>query len=255
MSCSWLSPWVSFFPDHLLLPSNTHSQGWCAEGLNRLAQVCALKIGVEFEYVTQHLPAMLYEQKVYAGTVPTRDVLHDWYNGLVWLLFPNTKRQISIQHVDANIDLNSGNGRNSVRNVLTLFDESGALLLTSQQEFMHALSHHDWHAVFVKYRAYWHSDVQLNVFGHGLLEALHQPYKGLCAKVWMLCLPKNHLVFRTKQSELYGVLDTCLAEQIVLMRHPKQLQPLPVMGVPGWFEQNEQLDFYLDRSVFRPKPT
>ena len=30
------------------------------------------------------------------------------------------------------------------------------------------------------------------------------------------------------------------------------LMPLPVLGIPGWWEQNENPDFYSDRAVFRP---
>ena len=29
--------------------------------------------------------------------------------------------------------------------------------------------------------------------------------------------------------------------------------PMPVLGLPGWFAENESLDCYDDESVFRPK--
>ena len=37
-----------------------------------------------------------YERHIHqTGTVPTRDNLHDFFNGLVWLQFPHTKRRLN----------------------------------------------------------------------------------------------------------------------------------------------------------------
>ena len=33
---------------------------------------------------------------------------------------------------------------------------------------------------------------------------------------------------------------------------PHDLMPLPVLGIPGWWAQNENPDFYSDPVVFRP---
>ena len=39
---------------------------------------------------------MAYEQFVFErGAVPTRDGLHDFFNGLCWMLFPETKRRLN----------------------------------------------------------------------------------------------------------------------------------------------------------------
>jgi hypothetical protein len=34
----------------------------------------------------------------------------------------------------------------------------------------------------------------------------------------------------------------------------QSLIPLPVLGVPGWWPENEDADFYDDPTVFRPIP-
>ena len=35
---------------------------------------------------------------------------------------------------------------------------------------------------------------------------------------------------------------------------PAPLRPMPVLGVPGWWEPNEAPAFYRDARVFRPAP-
>ena len=34
----------------------------------------------------------------------------------------------------------------------------------------------------------------------------------------------------------------------------KPFLPLPVLGIPGWWPANEDLEFYRDKQVFRPAP-
>jgi hypothetical protein len=35
----------------------------------------------------------------------------------------------------------------------------------------------------------------------------------------------------------------------------RTLQPLPVLGIPGWAPENEDAAFYDDEQVFRPRRT
>jgi len=35
------------------------------------------------------------------------------------------------------------------------------------------------------------------------------------------------------------------------MRHGRELSPLPVLGVPGWWPDNERESFYDDADYFR----
>ena len=55
--------------------------------------------------------------------------LHDLLNALVWLTFPKTKRAISEAHVALGVNAN-GKTRPRRRDVLTLFDESGIIILS-----------------------------------------------------------------------------------------------------------------------------
>jgi hypothetical protein len=47
-------------------------------------------------------------------------------------------------------------------------------------------------------------------------------------------------------------LDAWLSPQIAALNwSQKPFAPLPVLGIPGWCEDNEDPNFYLNRSVFR----
>jgi len=54
-------------------------------------------------------------------------------------------------------------------------------------------------------------------------------------------------------------LDARLAVLIAAessFKSTRALAPLPILGVPGWWPENERADFYADASVFRaPRPT
>lgn len=195
------------------------------------------------------LKALQYEERVATRAIPTRDCAHDWYNGLVWLAFPRSKTLINRLHL---VEIQGGevgkNGRTPRRDALTLFDENGAVLVTSDTRAIEALKNFDWDVLFGELRPLWQDRrVCLYVFGHGLLEALDCAHKGLCAKV--LCVHAPGADCSRQQ------LDAWVEREILHLFTSRQLNPLPVMGVPGWFEAVRYPDFYQDRSVFRSKPT
>ena len=66
-------------------------------GLSLHEAVNAAKPGlVQFAPQEQLPPDEAYEAFIWrTGTVPTRDNLHDFFNGLVWLAFPETKRRLN----------------------------------------------------------------------------------------------------------------------------------------------------------------
>jgi len=115
--------------------------------------------------------------------VPTRDNLHDFFNGLVWHQFPRTKGppepaagpghppQTGVQAV-----------RGPLRDALTVFDENGALL-QAPDALWQALHSRDWQRLFVTERALW-AQARLVLFGHALLEKLASPYKSITAHVF-----------------------------------------------------------------------
>lgn len=131
------------------------------------------------------------------GNIPTRDNLHDLFNGSIWLTFPNTKALLNHHHMieiskQITKQINGqgiGESRGRVRDTITVFDENGAILVTSEPHMGEALINFDWQASLVSPRDHWENPRQPNedtqaavyIFGHALLEQLIQPRKPLCA--------------------------------------------------------------------------
>ena len=195
------------------------------------------------------LPAgRAYEAHIFqTGTVPTRDNLHDFFNGLVWLAFPETKRRLNELQA-AEIARNGVTStRGTVRDALTLFDENGALL-DAPAALWKALAARDWHTLFVTRRALW-SEARLIVFGHALLEKLTAPRKAHTAHV-LLTPPSSSNGGGPEAFDDPMLARSLDAEYLA----QKPFVPLPVLGVPGWCVDNSAADFYNDPKVFRPGP-
>jgi hypothetical protein len=190
-------------------------------------------------------PSCLPEGEAYeafihrTGRVPTRDNLHDLFNGLVWRRFPRIKRRLNeLQAAEIQAQGVVGGRRGAVRDALTLFDENAALL-QAPEALVSALRRRDWQALFDTHRALWRQ-ATLTLFGHALLEKLAlQPRKAITAHVWLL--PPG--------ADLQALALPTLAPEALA---GKPFLPLPVLGVPGWWPANEQPGFYDDASVFRP---
>lgn len=187
-----------------------------------------------------------YEAHIFqTGTVPTRDNLHDFFNGLVWLAFPEAKRRLNELQAAEIARAGVGATRGPLRDALTLFDENGAVL-DAPEPLWRALAARDWHTLFVTQRALW-SGARLWVFGHALLEKLAAPRKALTAHVLRLPAPAAG----GSAASCDGALARSLAPDHLAQ---KPFVPLPVLGVPGWWAGNAAANFYDDPKVFRPGP-
>jgi len=184
-----------------------------------------------------------YERYIFnSGQCPTRDNLHDFFNGVCWIRFPETKRRLN--QLQAAEIAKSGVAalRGPVRDALTVFDENAAFLL-APQPLWDALVERNWRQLFIELRPLWQG-AQLILFGHALLEKLVYPRKQVTAHVY-LAQPAIKSI-----AELDGwVAGDLSAEKLV----GKPFTPLPVLGVPGWWPGNEDFSFYDDASVFRPR--
>jgi hypothetical protein len=184
-----------------------------------------------------------YETHIAAtGRVPTRLNAHDLFNAMVWLALPQTKAQLNALQSGA-IERHGVSGRRgSLRDALTLFDESGALLVTEDTTLPALLGEHRWREAFVECRTDW-TAVRLFCFGHALLEKLAAPYKAITAHVLV--------VERSPRASLSEV-DGATARMIDTSFTTASLHPVPVLGVPGWCDGNDDASFYDDGAVFRP---
>ncbi len=185
-----------------------------------------------------------YEAFIFqTGTVPTRDNLHDFFNGLCWLQFPATKKRLNSLQAEQIAEAGVQNVRGPVRDALTLFDENAAFL-SAPEPLWDALQARDWHRLFVAHRPLW-QQAQLVLFGHALLEKLVHPRKAITAHVYKV--PETELSL--------AALDAWVAADLSAAKLAgKPFVPLPVLGVPGWWAGNENFSFYDDSSVFRPRP-
>lgn len=200
------------------------------------------------------------------GNIPTRDNLHDLFNGSIWLTFPKTKALLNYYHMlemtqDAD-QQDKSTHRGRVRDTITVFDENGAILVTADPSIGEALIDFNWQASLVAPRDKWDNPLQLNkqsqaavyIFGHALLEQLVHPRKPLCAHSIVLQVSQDF--FGLSLSERMQYLDDKMAEYMDKLLsqnevNPRQLAPLPILGVPHFWAENIDAEFYNDSYVFR----
>jgi hypothetical protein len=172
--------------------------------------------------------------------VPTRDNLHDFFNGLCWIHFPQTKTRLNQLQAAQIAQDGIGQVRGVVRDALTVFDENAAFL-RAPDALWDALVAKDWQTLFVTRRQLW-QQAQLVLFGHALLEKLVYPRKGITAHVYRAWPATDSIVS----------LDEFVAQDLSAEKlAAKPFAHLPVLGVPGWWPGNEDPAFYDDAAVFR----
>lgn len=188
------------------------------------------------------LPAgRAYEQYIFdSGCVPTRDGLHDFFNGLCWMQFPLTKRRLNQLQAAQIAHTGIQPVRGPARDGLTVFDENAAFL-QAPDPLWDALAAKDWQRLFIELRPLWRH-AHLVLFGHALLEKLVSPRKAITA----------HVYRAQAASHSIADLDAWMAADLSADKlASKPFAHLPVLGVPGWWAANEDPAFYADTSVFR----
>jgi hypothetical protein len=230
------APWLEPHRVHLdrILPA-AERLGACADGLNAALAEAG---GVDIRFVPQEeLPSGEAYEAFIARTnrVPTRENPHDLFNGLMWLRYPLVKRRMNALQAHEIARLGTSGARGPVRDALTVFDENGALM-QAPSILVDDLRRRDWRGLFVTHRDRWR-DARIELFGHALLEKLMQPRKAITAHVWLVDEWSDRAIAASLTPERLAT---------------KPFLPLPVLGVPGWWAQNEAPEFYDDDAVFRP---
>jgi hypothetical protein len=235
----WTAPWLAPYREcGQPLARLTDTGLSCAQALN------AAQPAAPVRFVPQaDLPeGMAYEQFIFEqGGVPTRDGLHDFFNGLCWLHLPQTKLRLNRLQAAEIAAAGVGAVRGPVRDALTLFDENAALL-RAPDALWQALAAKDWPRLFGELRPLW-AQSWLLLFGHALLEKLVTPRKPITAHVYRV----------QPEQDTLPAFDAWLARELNVDKlAAKPFAPLPVLGVPGWWPANEATGFYADAQVFRP---
>jgi hypothetical protein len=205
-----------------------------------------------------------FEERVYReGELEVRQGdWHDFFNVLAWLAYPRAKAALNERHVSARREerenasslesAGCGGNRGRTRDALTLFDESGAIVLWNDRELIEDLRAFHWKRLFWTRRDRVLSSMRFYIFGHAIFEKALSPYVGMAA----------HAMSGNMGSDFMNApvewqitrVDEFVAERasrVEQLRVPAVLSPLPVLGVPGWWRANEEEAFYDDTRYFR----
>jgi len=181
-----------------------------------------------------------YELRVFeSGHVETRpDSLHDFFNALAWLAFPRTKARVNAMHA-AEIPREAGR-RGRLRDLLTLFDEGGAIVQCDDADLVALLRSSCWKDLFWENREKVRGAMRIVVLGHAVLEKALEPWPGITCKA----------IVAPAGADPDEQARTWLA-QLEPGATPASLAPLPIFGLPGWFA-GQSPELYDDTRYFRP---
>ena len=210
--------------------------------LNREAEARGLRTehGNPVRFVPPAAKDAYYEVKVYrSGEVETRpNNLHDFFNALAWLAFPQAKARLNALHA-AEIPREGGR-RGRLRDLLTIFDEGGAVVLCDQPDLLSLLQNMQWKELFWNERERVRREMRIIVFGHAVLEQALQPRPGITCKA--IVAPAGV----EPDAAIHAWLGT-----LAPGASPRDLAPLPIFGFPGWAAQDAA--FYEDTRYFRQR--
>ncbi len=196
-----------------------------------------------------------YEGRIYlTGEVQTRtENWHDHFNALVWLAFPRTKSALNARHFEAITQATSSMDRGKIRDALTLFDESGVAVVYGDEDLAQLLRGHRWKELFWTRRREVQERMKFVVFGHSLHEKALNPYIGFTGKGLLLKVETNFFSLPLQQQE--QTLDHMMATRFSAASQlgSRELTPVPLLGVPGWWQDNENAAFYDNTAYFRPQ--
>lgn len=196
-----------------------------------------------------------YEPRCYLnGEVPTRaDNWYDLLNALVWLTFPKAKAAINARHYDALTkqavadEAVTGSERGAVRDVNTLLDESGVIVVYADIELAGLLHNFKWKELFWQHREQVKERMGFYIFGHGLYEKALQPYVGMTGQGLLLAVVPEFFTWPLAQRLAH--LDSLLANHLAAPEHcrntrdlsPGVILPLVTSKCDGVFQQNLSL--------------
>ena len=227
-------PWLERLP----------SGAWpTLEALNALAEETQVRTasGMPVRFVRPSPADPYYEVHVHeTGCVATRaENWHDLFNALIWLAYPRTKAKINALHAKE-IPLEGGR-RGRLRDLLTIFDEGGAIVACADAGLRQMILDFRWKELFWEQRNRVVSGLRFIVLGHAVLEKALEPWPGITCKALFIGIDEDP--------------DENAAQWLAAHASdgsPHLLAPLPVFGYPGWLPESASADFYLDERYFRP---
>jgi len=187
-----------------------------------------------------------YEQRIAErDEIATRENnWHDLFNALVWLRYPSLKRTLNARQV-AGIASMGPKRRSRAQYALTHFDEAGVIVAVRDPALLALWDAHDWHGLFWRRRQAWlDGSIQLELFGHALLELALSPGRLLVGKA---------LAFRSGGDADLSVRCAAAVGAERLLLDPLELRPLPLSGIPGWHPDNADEAFHRHAACYQPR--
>ena len=188
----------------------------------------------------------------HSGEVEVRFInWHDVLNALVWMTYPTAKAAINGRHNDA-LEQEGAGARGAPRDALTHFDEDGVVVLSAAPALREMIRGFAWKELFWAQRQAVQEQLRFFLFGHALYEKALAPFIGMTGKA--LIFDVQPAVLARTAEGLRAEVDRLTALHVwnpqKLLR-PRELAPLPVLGVPGWWPDNERAEFYDNTVYFR----
>lgn len=235
-------------------------------------QVCNALLDAQYPPVCVHAGAPLrfvpqacgdpafeaqYEPRCYLkGELQTRE--HNWHdllNALVWLTFPKAKAAINARHYQSMVSgrKRGTSQRGGGRDMLTLLDESGVIVPCADDEIASLLRTFRWKELFWMRQAHLSETIGFSLFGHGLYEKALRPYVGMTGQGLILAVDRRYFQWPLERRLVH--LDEALATYFAsphFGESTRELTPVPVLGVPGWWPDTAHEYFYENRGYFRP---
>lgn len=245
-SAQWQHAWWQPLQPHLdELIARVQSGQPLHEALNALAEQ---KQDMPVRFVPQDaLPdGQAYESYIFEHKqVPVRENAHDFFHGLMWLRWLQTKARMNALHAAHIAEHGMQGKRGPLRDALTILDESG-LVIVAPADMLDDVRQRRWQQALHTRRQEWlDGRVQVYVLGHAVYEKLLNPYKSITGHVWGF----EHAVKAQMAEVVDGTVSTHIHSDALV---PKPFFPLPVLGIPQWWDANEDAAFYQDTQVFRP---
>lgn len=180
---------------------------------------------------------------------------HDVMNALVWLAFPQAKAALNERHYHAQQrQLAAGKAnRGPVQDALTLFDEGGIVVACGDAQLAAWLRDFQWKDLFWRNRERVMAKMRFLIFGHALYEKALRPFAGVTGRG--LLLDVDDVFLLAALADQVDAIDRWLAGILLddsRLLSTRELAPVPLLGVPGWWSANEAEAFYDNTEVFRP---
>lgn len=213
---------------------------------------------IPLRFVNQHELEMdkPYESYVFEdGIVPTRhESWHDFFQLFIWKYFPASKAAINALHYHESFSSEkTANNRTLKQNAAAVFDENGLVVLSSDLNLLEDFCELRWRKLFFEQKDLFRTKICCHIFGHSLYEKALQSYIGMTGHALLLHCT-DAFIEQTKNQQREQ-LDSYISAAITngqLLCEVEQLNPVPLLGVPGWWHQQET-QFYDNTQYFRQR--